>query len=117
MTHEELNRSKIHPVFKKMGSETVPKHVDTSLLADSGLCFGFVEDSPDSGFTDGTAFVFSEEKPGLGVILLPIVLQMEQEVFRKNGIAVFLAFALFNFDHHPAAVDVGNFKMSQLVDP
>jgi hypothetical protein len=116
MTHEELNRSEIHPTFKKMGSETVTQHVDTSLLGDSGLCFGFVEGPTDSGFTEGAAFVFSEEKPGHGTILLPVVTQMEQEVFREDGIAVFFSLSLFNSDHHPAAVDVGNFEMSQLVD-
>lgn len=40
MTHEELNCAKIHPAFKKMGSEGVTQHVDASLLGDSRLLRG-----------------------------------------------------------------------------
>jgi hypothetical protein len=44
------------------------------------------------------------EQPGVRMVPTPVLPQLHQQFFRKDGVAVFSAFALFYPDHHPGGV-------------
>ena len=53
------------------------------------------------------------EKPGRGLVLLPVVAQDAEEHGRKHDIAILLAFALLHANHHAFAVDVPDLQIDE----
>src|SRR5664280_1809993 len=108
---QDLDHPDIGVLFQKMRRKAVTKGVRGHLFADLGRS---VAGAPELARRHRVDRVHSGKQPPLWACrVVPGAQQLEQ-MRRKHHIAVFVALALFDPDHHAFAVDVGYLQRNHL---
>src|SRR5664280_1260931 len=111
---QDLDHPDIGVLLQKMRRKAVTKGVRGHRLADLGHLGGGVAGAPELARRHRVDRVHSGKQPPLWACrVVPGAQQLEQ-MRRKHHIAVFVALALFDPDHHAFAVDVGYLQRNHL---
>jgi hypothetical protein len=116
MAEQDLDQPDIGVLFQQMRRKAVTKRVRGHLLADLGHVGRGMACAPELARRHRVDRVHSGKQPTLwACCLVPGTQQLEQ-MRRKHHVAVFVALALFDPDHHALAVDVGYLQRDYLGD-
>src|SRR6516162_1804892 len=120
VSEQHLDDPDIGLLFQKMGGKAVPQRVNTDTLGDAGALGCHANEPVELAPTDVLSPVAGEQ-PGLAGMhpsLLargaPPFTQYLEQVGRENDVAILLALALLDADHHSVTIDVGELQRYDL---
>src|SRR5271155_4043257 len=114
MSQQDLDHPDIGVLLQQMRRKAVTKGMRGHRLADLGHLGGGIAGAPELARRHRVDRVHSGKQPALGACrLVPGAQQLEQ-MRRQHHVAVFVALALFDPDHHALAVDVGYLQCHHL---
>ena len=93
------------------------KGVNPARLADSGLLLGSIVDVSGPVTAQRACEKLVGEQPGLGTLAAPVLAQLLQQPRRKRDVAVLVALALVDAQHHPFGIDVAYAQPPDLARP
>src|SRR6202035_4057327 len=120
VSEQHLDDADIGLLFQKMGGKAVPQGVNTGTLGNAGA-LGCHANEPVELAPTHVLSPVAGEQPGLAGMhpsLLargaPPFTQYIEQVGRENDVAILVALALLDADHHSVAVDVGELQRYDL---
>ena len=90
--------------------------MDAFAFFKAAFLLGTVVDFLCGADVQGVVSALSEKDPRNRLIRLFVFLQLTQQPWGQNRVAVFFPFALFDPNHHALNVDIAEFEMDQLSD-
>jgi hypothetical protein len=112
MAHQHLDSTQIVPGFQKVGGKAVTKRMDAGALLNFSLFSSFFVDLVYRCVSEWVVLFFLKgrrEQVRLWLTGFVITAQLFKQLYRKDRLALFSTFSIFNFDQHPFAVDVFRF--------
>src|SRR6202042_1764664 len=114
VAEQHLDHPDIGVLLQKMRRKAVTKGVRGNRLVDLGHLGGGIAGAPELARRHRVDRVHSGKQPALGACrLVPGAQQLEQ-MRRQHHVAILVALALFDPDHHALAVDVGYLQRDYL---
>jgi hypothetical protein len=117
MTQQNLDRAQIGASLQEVGRIAVPQRVRRDVLGDAGLLGGLPTGFPGCLGGDGDVRPPVPHGAGkqirLGLHPAPINAKRLQEFLAQRHIAITIAFAVADVDHHAFAVDIGDLQAAQ----
>src|ERR1700736_1587026 len=111
---QDLDHPDIGVLLQKMRRKAVSQGVRGHLLADLGHLGRGIAGAPELARRHRVDRVHSAKQPPLWACHLVPRAQQLKQMWRKHHVAVFVALALFDPDHHALAVDVGYLQRNHL---
>jgi hypothetical protein len=103
------NRDQVHAGFEQVSGERVPQAVHATPALDPRPLFGLIEDPGKRIFA--VVPLASGEQPVVRLDGPPVATQFLQQLRRKQAVAVPIAFAGANQDHHPVRMNVSDLEL------
>src|SRR5262245_25153293 len=113
MTEQHLDGPQIGPMFQQMGGPTVPQRVRRYFLLYACASGGLSDGIPYRFRSDRllrSIAVKTREQIDLGFSPSPIGAQHLEQSWGQRHVAILVALALPNVDHHALAIHVGHFQ-------
>src|SRR5216684_6218346 len=107
---QDLDHSNIDVLFQQMGGEAMPQGVERYALVDLGSVGSGMTGAIELARRQRVHPVLSRKQPAFRSCRPPPGSQQFEQMWRQHHVAVFAAFALFDADHHPFAVDVADLE-------
>src|SRR5882757_8392623 len=114
MSQQDLDDPDIGVLLQKMRRKAVSQGVRGHLLADLGHLGCGIAGAPELARRHRVDRVHSGKQPPLWACRVVPGTQQLKQMRRKHHVAVFVALALFDPDHHALAVDVGYLQRDHL---
>ena len=116
MAQQRLDSHQVHTAFQKMGGETMAQGVDASAFLKTAFLLGYIVDFLRRADVQWAIATLAKENPGHRLIRLLVSFQFPQKPLGENRVAILFPLALFDPDHHPFRIDIGELEMDQFGD-
>src|ERR1700682_6416730 len=109
-SEQHLDHSDIDVLLEKVSGEAVPQGVERYALVDLGPMGSGMAGAIELARRQRVHPVLSRKPTALWSCRPPPGAQQFEQMWRQHHVAVFAAFALFDADYHPFAIDVADLE-------